>query len=287
MPGAGDLTLQEAADRLGVHYMTAYRYVRTGRLPARRVASGWRVAASDVAAVAASGEAGAHERASASRGRRGGGAPVERLVTSLVRGDDNGVWAIVQSALDGVDPEGLYLTLLAPAMSQVGEHWRRGDITVAQEHLAAATLSRSVGRLGPLFNRRGRTRGTVVLGAPAGDHHALPPVLFGDLLRGRRIAVAQLGADTPSASFVETASSADRLIGVGISATISGNDAAIGETVAALHEAGIDPVVVGGRGVSRKRATALGADGWAADGASGLELFDELAGQRTRRELRS
>ena len=26
------LTLQEAADRLGVHYMTAYRYVRTGRL---------------------------------------------------------------------------------------------------------------------------------------------------------------------------------------------------------------------------------------------------------------
>ena len=32
-----DLTLQEAADLLGVHYMTAYRYVRTGRLPARTV----------------------------------------------------------------------------------------------------------------------------------------------------------------------------------------------------------------------------------------------------------
>ena len=31
---AGLLSLQEAADRLGVHYMTAYRYVRTGRLRA-------------------------------------------------------------------------------------------------------------------------------------------------------------------------------------------------------------------------------------------------------------
>ena len=30
-----DLTLQEAADLLGVHYMTAYRYVRTAGFPAR------------------------------------------------------------------------------------------------------------------------------------------------------------------------------------------------------------------------------------------------------------
>ena len=30
------ITLHEAAARLGVHYMTAYRYVRTGRLPAER-----------------------------------------------------------------------------------------------------------------------------------------------------------------------------------------------------------------------------------------------------------
>ena len=30
------LTLAEAANHLGVHYMTAYRYVRTGQLPARK-----------------------------------------------------------------------------------------------------------------------------------------------------------------------------------------------------------------------------------------------------------
>ena len=33
---AEPISLQEAASRLGVHYMTAYRYVRTGRLPAQR-----------------------------------------------------------------------------------------------------------------------------------------------------------------------------------------------------------------------------------------------------------
>ena len=33
------LTLPEVAEKLGVHYMTAYRYVRTGRLPAKRSGS--------------------------------------------------------------------------------------------------------------------------------------------------------------------------------------------------------------------------------------------------------
>ena len=35
------VTLHEAAKRLGVHYMTAYRYVRTGRLPAERDGAHW------------------------------------------------------------------------------------------------------------------------------------------------------------------------------------------------------------------------------------------------------
>ena len=43
-----DLTVQQVADLLGVHYMTAYRYVRTGSLAARRVGTEWRVRRSDV-----------------------------------------------------------------------------------------------------------------------------------------------------------------------------------------------------------------------------------------------
>ncbi len=42
------LTLQQAADQLGVHYMTAYRYVRTGRLPAVRQGGAWRINPTDL-----------------------------------------------------------------------------------------------------------------------------------------------------------------------------------------------------------------------------------------------
>ena len=43
VPASTDITLTEAAEVLGVHYMTAYKYVRTGRLAASKVGGGWRI----------------------------------------------------------------------------------------------------------------------------------------------------------------------------------------------------------------------------------------------------
>ena len=48
MEAGTDLTLEAAAARLGVHYMTAYRYVRLGQLQAVKVGGTWRVRKSDV-----------------------------------------------------------------------------------------------------------------------------------------------------------------------------------------------------------------------------------------------
>jgi len=38
------LSLRDAADQLGVHYMTAYRYLRLGTLPAKKVGGVWQSA---------------------------------------------------------------------------------------------------------------------------------------------------------------------------------------------------------------------------------------------------
>src|SRR6516225_8687883 len=50
MEDAG-LSIEEAAARLGVHYMTIYRYVRIGRLPAERRGGRWRIREEDLALV--------------------------------------------------------------------------------------------------------------------------------------------------------------------------------------------------------------------------------------------
>lgn len=49
--GSREIGLREAGGVLGVHYMTVYRYVRTGRLAARREGGDWLVHRAEVEAL--------------------------------------------------------------------------------------------------------------------------------------------------------------------------------------------------------------------------------------------
>ncbi|HLI25336.1 MAG TPA: B12-binding domain-containing protein, partial [Acidimicrobiales bacterium] len=160
---AGPITLEEAARRLGLHYMTLYRYVRTGRLQGRREGRRWLVDPGEVAALATVGR----RPVAATRDDR-----VQRLVRRLLAADARGCWNIVEDALLAGTPADGYLSLLAPAMRRVGDLWAEGSISVGDEHRATAVAVGLVGRLGPLFASRGTHRGgTVLLGGVAGDPH--------------------------------------------------------------------------------------------------------------------
>jgi excisionase family DNA binding protein len=269
-----DLTLQAAAELLGVHYMTAYRYVRTGQLPAVQVDSKWHVRRSDLARIGKPRPAGRV---------RNGVAPdrakdQQRLYDRLVSGDEIEAWRLTQQLLvSSASPEDLYLEVLGPALHMVGEAWAAGTITVAEEHRASAVMYRLVGRLGPLFIRRGRNRGEVVLGAPAGDYHGLATALVADVLRGRRFAVVDLGGSTPAESFVEAVASSPRLVGVGIVASAPVEAAAIAETIRLIKAATERPVLLGGVAIgSRDQARALGADGWSRSAREAVDWFETV-----------
>ncbi|HET9692418.1 MAG TPA: ATP-binding cassette domain-containing protein, partial [Acidimicrobiales bacterium] len=59
------------------------------------------------------------------------------------------------------------------ALAAVGTGWAAGEITVAEQYLATAVAGRLVSRLGALTRHPGRSRGTVVFGAPSGERHSL------------------------------------------------------------------------------------------------------------------
>ena len=282
------VSLLEAADQLGVHYMTAYRYVRTGRLAAHKLGSQWRVDQADLDHFIERAAAPAVASSTTPTSRRSPADHTERLVSRLVAGDEGGAWTVVQRALaGGLDPAALYLDVLGPALREIGDQWASGQVTVAQEHQASMVALRLLGRLGPLFTRPGRSRGSVVVGAPAGDTHSLPTALFADLLRGEGLAVVQLGADTPPSSFVEAARAADRLVAVGVTATVSGNEEALAATIEALHDAHLGPVVVGGRAVDcGDLAERLGADHHPTSTPEAVALLDDLADQARRARRR-
>jgi excisionase family DNA binding protein len=265
------ITLQEAAERLGVHYMTAYRYVRTGRLPAERNGVQWMVDPDDLEKMRAPGPA--------PRGSDGGRAErPARLAARMVAGDEAGAWALIEALLaSGAEPADVYLDALVPALTLVGDGWAAGELSVADEHRAAAVAQRLTGRLGPRFARRGRKRGTVVVGEPAGEQHGLASAIVSDLLRGAGFTVLDLGANTPAESFVDSCRDADRLVAVVIGATVVGQDRTLRATVRALREGGITaPVLVGGAAIEgHHHAVRLGADAWSGlDGRSAVAAVE-------------
>ena len=159
----GFLGLQEAADRLGVHYMTAYRYVRTGRLPATRIGSQWWVDPEISWRWPGSGVAG--RPGGDAEGVTGGRGAAAR--GSARRRGRARAWTIVESRLgSGSDPDEILMDELGQAMRSVGAGWEAGTYTVDDEHRASGVASRLVARLGARFTTRGPKRGSVVLGTP-------------------------------------------------------------------------------------------------------------------------
>jgi excisionase family DNA binding protein len=276
--GAGrepDLTLQEAADLLGVHYMTAYRYVRTGRLPGTRVGAHWRVRRADLDHIAAAAPAGRNPANRRAPKRN----YVTRLASLLVQGDEPEAWRLLQAALGSAfSPEDLYFDVLAPAMRRVGDDWAANRLDVADEHRATVVMYRLIGRLGPLFARRGTTRGVIVLGVPAGDLHGLATALVADVLRGRGFSVADLGANTPATSWANTIAGTQRVVGVGVVVSTPVDDALIATTIATIKANHDGPVVVGGIAIrDQAHAVALGGDTWTTSARGVVDHFDATA----------
>ncbi|MCE7885237.1 MAG: hypothetical protein DYH08_15495, partial [Actinobacteria bacterium ATB1] len=158
----------------------------------------------------------------------------------------------------------------------------------ADEHRASAAAMRLLGRLSPQFTRRGRPRGTVILGTGPRELHSLPVSILADVLRGSGFSVIDLGCNVPVDSLAATVREAMQdpgsLLAVLLSATSPELDREVGEAVAAVREASsTTPVFVGGRAMDEAKALELGADG---DGRTALEALEHLeaakAGFRTR-----
>lgn len=279
------LTLQEAADELGVHYMTAYRYVRLGVMDAAKVGGVWQVqrsaldrfreqAAAASAATGPSGKGGARNRK----------APwAARLESRLVAGDAPGCWSVIEAAMAaGAELDEIYLDVLTPAMVSIGERWAVGELDISVEHRATGIAMRIVGRIGPRFTRRGRARGVVVLGAPAGEFHALPVAMLGDLLRLRGWEVSDFGVDVPTESIAHVIRETNDLLAVGLSAMSSDNLPALAAACAVARDTDPDVlVVVGGHAVlDDDHAASLGAHARAAGGEQMHELLAAHASTR-------
>jgi MerR family transcriptional regulator, light-induced transcriptional regulator len=188
------MQLREAADALGVHYQTAYGWVRHGVLPARKTAGGYEVSDGDVQALAARRAAGTAPRPEVRV--RDWAAQADRLHAAIVTGNETRARHDLDRLADGVPVTDLCELVIAPALCRIGEEWAAGELSIAVEHRASAICERLIAARA--HQPQGRPRGIAVTATPPGERHGLPALMAAACLREDRWLVHHLAADLPT-----------------------------------------------------------------------------------------
>ena len=268
------MTLQEVAEILDVHYMTVYRYVREGMLPAVRVDRGWQVDKAVLKEFQLAKKSSGKGESKARHGGRDSADWVDRIVGRLIDGDEVGSANILNSALrSGHDLQFIYVDILIPALVIIGDQWESGKIDIYVEHRSSEIVFRLIVQLSLKFKRRGLDRGTVVVGAPKGELHSLTIAMITHLLRYEGWNVSNLGADLPADEFGKAVKNLQNVVGVCVVATMSSSLFEAAKSISAVRKVSKSngdksdkPTVkcfVGGSAIrSDDHAQELGADKW-------------------------
>jgi MerR family transcriptional regulator, light-induced transcriptional regulator len=189
----------------------------------------------------------------------GAGEQVARTVDELRQGIVNATMAsdvdalvqLVDQALALSTLDESFMQVLTPALVDIGEHWARGALTVAQEHLASATVCAALQKL--LSDQRADVHGTAVLACAPDERHEIGLLMLAVMLRSDGWQVAYLGADTP---FVDAVALANGLDANALCFSAASKESArrLDKELAAATLRDSLAVVVGGRGTRQTDA---------------------------------
>jgi len=169
--------------------------------------------------------------------------------------DAGGAGRVARQALgEGLGVAGLYQRVIAPAMWRIGELWERGEISVADEHLATALTHQAMaGIYGPSLGHTVK-RGRILMAAVEGERHALGLRMAADVIELAGYETIYLGADVPIDDLLQAVAARSPDL-VGLSATMPSSIEALDRAVTEIQRANPGLIVFfGGQGV-RPRET--------------------------------
>jgi 5-methyltetrahydrofolate--homocysteine methyltransferase len=169
---------------------------------------------------------------------------------------------------------------LIPGMNIVGEKFKNCEFYVPEVLVAARAMGTSMEKLRPeLVAADVKPVGTVAIGTVRGDLHDIGKNLVAMMLEGAGFEIMDLGVDCGPDQFVEAVKNGADV--VALSALLTTTMPAMQDTVEALEAAGVRDkakVIIGGAPVTDKFAEQIGADGYAPDAASGVDIAKQVLG---------
>lgn len=131
--------------------------------------------------------------------------------------------------------EEVLLKTIPPMMVEIGERWRRGEVSVAVEHFASYFVRHKLAGFLSVF-AGGWLRSTILVACPPDEPHDLGSMLVALFLARRGWHVIYLGAQVPLAALIDTVDTTRPDL-VCLSASLPETAMQIGEAARALAQA--------------------------------------------------
>lgn len=204
-------------------------------------------------------------------------ADLAALTSAIEAGDRAESSAQTQAAIDaGFDPQSI-LAAMTAAMDVVGGRFQSGEIFVPEMLISARAMKAGTAILEPVLVAAGVTpEHTAVVGTVEGDLHDIGKNLVAMMWKGAGVQVVDLGVNVPADRFIAAAREHGAAI-IGLSALLTTTMSNMRVVVEAAKASGVAAkVVIGGAPTTPDYADEIGADGYAPDAGSAVDLIRRL-----------
>ena len=205
----------------------------------------------------------------------------EKLAQAVIDGEVEDAVALAKQALElGVDPLSCIEEGLTKGIQRVGELFSTGEYFLPELIIGADVMKAALDILEPamLAAQERDVVGPVVLGTVQGDLHEIGKTLVGTMLTANGFQVIDIGVDKTSEEFITAVKESNASI-VGASALLTTTMLQQKKLIEGLEKAGLRDqvkIMVGGAPVTAAYAKEIGADGYAEDAISAVNLAFRL-----------
>ncbi|MDY6877237.1 MAG: corrinoid protein [Chloroflexota bacterium] len=206
----------------------------------------------------------------------------QNIASRLYDGDAETVAELVQQALDqGMLPQDILSGGLIAGMDEVGRDFKANELYVPEVLIAARAMHAGMRVLRPLLAESNvPSAGKYLIGTVQGDLHDIGKNLVKMMLEGAGFETIDLGTDLPAEDFVAAVREHQPNL-LGMSALLTTTMPQMKTTIEALEEAGLRDsvkIMVGGAPVTNTFAKQIGADAYAPDAATAVDIARRLMG---------
>lgn len=209
----------------------------------------------------------------------------EELRKAVIEGDIEKAKEAAKKALEAnIDPLEAITNGLAKGTKEVGDKFGEGEAFLADLIMAGEAMKRGMAILLPKIREaktERKTLGKVVVGTVSGDIHSIGKDIVATLLEAEGFEVINLGEDVPTKKFIEKVKEHNPDI-LGLSSLLTATMPMQKEVIEALKEAGLRQkvkVIIGGAPTTKEWAEEIGANGWAGDAISAVNLTKKLVSE--------